>query len=245
MHVTTCVAKFIEGSSAHRNIFAVNGHPQGARYGGDPYQRSGRDLRLDLFRGLSLIFIFVDHVPHNVLSYLTLQSFSFCDAAEVFIFISGYAAAIVYGKALQRRGSIIATAQIYRRVWQLYVAHIFLFVIFAALVFYATLNVQHQNYNEDLGIDNFVDEPNIAIVKTLLLQYQPKYLDILPLYVVLLGIFPLVLLLLRRHLALPVMVSAVIYLLTLHFGWQPHSYPDDEAWYFNPDRKSTRLNSSH
>jgi hypothetical protein len=57
----------------------VNGHPQGARYG-DPHQRSGRDLRLDLFRGLSLIFIFVDHVPDNVLSYLTLQSFSFCDA---------------------------------------------------------------------------------------------------------------------------------------------------------------------
>ncbi len=134
-------------SHAHRNIFAVNGHPQGARYGGDPHQRSGRDLRLDLFRGLSLIFIFVDHVPDNVLSYLTLQSFSFCDAAEVFIFISGYAAAIVYGKALQRRGSVIATAQIYRRVWQLYVAHIFLFVIFAALVFYATLNVQHQDYN--------------------------------------------------------------------------------------------------
>jgi hypothetical protein len=217
---------------ALRNIFAVNG-----RYGGPqtrPHQRSGRDLRLDLFRGLSLFFIFIDHVPDNVLSYLTLQSFSFCDAAEVFIFIAGYAAATVYGKALQRQGSIIATAQIYRRVWQLYVSHIFLFVIFAALVFYATLNVQHQNYNEDLGIDNFVDEPNIAIVKTLLLQYQPKYLDILPLYVVLLGIFPLVLLLLRRHLALPVMISGVIYLLTLHFGWQPHSYPDDEAWYFNP-----------
>src|SRR2546430_8886968 len=146
MHMTTCVAKFIEGfgatmsfavvSHAHRNIFAVNGRPQGARYDGYPYQRSGRDLRLYLFRGLSLIFIFVDHVPDNVLSYLTLQSFSFCEAAEVFIFISGYAAAIVYGKAIQRRGSIIATAQIYRRVWQLYIAHIFLFVIFAALVFY-------------------------------------------------------------------------------------------------------------
>src|SRR6266480_6943941 len=129
----------------HRNIFAVNGRCGGPH--ADPRQRSGRDLRLDLFRGLSLFFIFIDHVPDNVLSYLTLQSFSFCDAAEVFIFISGYAAAL---------------------------------------------------------------------------------------YVVLLGIFPPVLLLLRRHLALPVMVSGVIYLLTLHFGWQPHSYPDDEAWYFNP-----------
>src|SRR5215471_16136772 len=82
---------------ALRNIFAVNG-----RYGGPqtrPHQRSGRDLRLDLFRGLSLFFIFIDHVPDNVLSYLTLQSFSFCDAAEVFIFIAGYAAATVFGKA--------------------------------------------------------------------------------------------------------------------------------------------------
>src|SRR5437763_12013730 len=157
----------------------------------DIFRRSGRDLRLDLFRGLSLIFIFVDHVPDNVLSYLTLQSFSFCDAAEVFIFISGYAAAIVYGKAIQRRGSIIATAQIYRRVWQLYVAHIFLFVIFAALVFYATLNVRHQDYNEGLGIDNFVAEPNTAILKTLLLQYQPKCLGILRLCVAVLGICPL------------------------------------------------------
>src|SRR5262249_39293331 len=144
---------------ADRNIFAVNGHPQGARYGGDPHQRSGRDLRLDLFRGLSLIFIFIDHVPDNVLSYLTLQSFSFCDAAEVFIFISGYAAAIVYGKALQRRGSIIATAQIYRRVWQLYVAHIFLFVIFAALVFYPTLSVKHQNFTQYIYIHTFFDYP--------------------------------------------------------------------------------------
>src|SRR5947209_14224980 len=213
-------------SSAHRNIFAVNGHPQGARYGGDPYQRSGRDLRLDLFRGLSLIFIFVDHVPDNVLSYLTLQSFSFCDAAEVFIFISGYAAAVVYGKALHRRGSIVATAQIYRRVWQLYVAHIFLFVMFAALVCYATFSVENQNYNEDFGIDNFLDEPNLAIIKTLLLQYQPQFLDILPLYVVLLGVFPLVLLLLERHVALALGVSATRYFLHLHYGWQPTSYPD-------------------
>src|SRR5499425_3170828 len=139
---------------AHRNTFAVNGHPQGARYGGDPHQRSGRDLRLDLFRGLSLIFIFIDHLPDNVLSYLTLQSFSFCDAAEVFIFISGYAAAMVYGKALQRRGSIIATAQIYRRVWQIYVAHIFVFVMLAAAVCYATLHLQNQTYSEDFGIDS-------------------------------------------------------------------------------------------
>src|SRR5205809_2519394 len=203
-------------------------------YGAAPEQRTGRDLRLDLFRGLSLLFIFIDHIPNNVLSYMTLHSIAFSDAAEVFVFISGFAAATVYGKALERQGPIAAAGHIYRRVWQLYVAHIFTFVLFAATICYATLAVQNQTYSEDFGIDNFIDEPQVAIIKALLLQYQPQFLDILPIYMIFLGIFPVVLLLLRRSLLLPLIVSAVIYLLTLHFGWQPHSYPDDEAWYFNP-----------
>lgn len=206
-------------------------------YGGgdaDPKQQSRRDLRLDLFRGLSLLVIFIDHIPNNVLSYVTLHSIAFSDAAEVFIFISGYAAATVYGRALQRQGGIAATGQIYRRIWQLYVAHIFIFVILAAEVCYATLNLQNQTYSEDFGIDNFIDEPQVAIIKVLLLQYQPQFLDILPIYMILLGVFPVVLLLLERCLPLPLILSGAIYLLTLHFGWQPHSYPDNEGWYFNP-----------
>src|SRR5205823_11091493 len=138
------------------------------------------------------------------------------------------------GKALERQGPIAAAGHIYRRVWQLYVAHIFTFVLFAATICYATLAVQNQTYSEDFGIDNFIDEPQVAIIKALLLQYQPQFLDILPIYMIFLGIFPVVLLLLRRSLLLPLIVSAAIYLLTWRFGWQPHSYPDDEAWYFNP-----------
>jgi hypothetical protein len=42
-----------------------------------------RDLRLDFFRGLALIFIFIDHIPENILSYFTLQAVSSFDAAEV------------------------------------------------------------------------------------------------------------------------------------------------------------------
>src|SRR4051794_34910580 len=91
-----------------------------------------RDLRLDFFRGLALFFIFIDHIPDNTLSYFTLQAVGFCDAAEVFIFISGYTAALVYGRTMLSRGALFAGAQVGRRVWQLYVAHIFLFVIFTA-----------------------------------------------------------------------------------------------------------------
>jgi hypothetical protein len=193
-----------------------------------------RDLRLDFFRGLSLFFIFIDHIPYNVFSYGTLRAIAFSDAAEVFIFISGYTAALVYGQMLVRRGVLVATVQIYHRVWQLYVAHIFIFMIYTAEVSYATLRLQTQTYSEELRLNNFLQEPHRAIIKTLLLQYQPELLDILPLYIVLLAVFPIVLLLQRRRLLAPLVLSFAIYLMTLYFGWEPKTYPNDDGWFFNP-----------
>src|SRR6266566_4635882 len=75
---------------------------------------SGRELRLDLFRGLALWLIFIDHVSPDVLSWFTIRSYGFSDAAEIFIFISGYTAAFVYGRALVDSGLVIATARILR-----------------------------------------------------------------------------------------------------------------------------------
>src|SRR5260221_14613851 len=89
-----------------------------------------RDLRLDFFRGLALFFIFIDHIPENSLSYFTLPSVGFSDAAEIFIFISGYTAAMVYGSSMQRSGIVFASAQTYRRVRCVFRAHIIFFRIF-------------------------------------------------------------------------------------------------------------------
>jgi hypothetical protein len=199
----------------------------------DAFPRPGRDLRLDFFRGLSLFFIFVDHIPNNILGWFTLHSIAFSDAAEVFIFISGYTAALVYGRSLRQHGALFATAQIYRRVWQLYVAHIFLFMIFTAEVSYAVLKLKNPMYSEELHVGDFLAEPHIAIIKALLLQFQPTYLDILPLYIVLLGFFPLVLLALARGALWALVPSAALYALTLRHGWGLPAYPE-HLWYFNP-----------
>src|SRR2546423_1832941 len=86
-----------------------------------------RELRLDLFRGLALWLIFIDHVSPDLLTWFTIRSYGFSDAAEIFIFISGYTAAFVYGRALVDSGLVIATARILRRVWQIYAAHVLLF----------------------------------------------------------------------------------------------------------------------
>jgi len=69
---------------------------------------SERDLRLDFFRGLALVFIFIDHVPDNKLARITLGSWNFSDAAEVFVFISGYTAALVFGGMARRLGPVLA-----------------------------------------------------------------------------------------------------------------------------------------
>ncbi|MGH7013798.1 MAG: OpgC family protein [Stellaceae bacterium] len=192
------------------------------------------DLRLDFFRGLSLFFIFIDHVPGNFLAYATFHALAFSDAAEVFIFISGFTAALVYGRSLMRNDALLATAQIYRRVWQLYVAHIFLFVIFVAEVSYSVLVVHNAMYIEEMRVANFLETPHLAVIRALLLVFQPQFLDILPLYIVLLAAFPLVLLGLRIHRLLPFGLSALLYGATLLFGWTPHTYPTHAPWFFNP-----------
>ncbi len=198
-----------------------------------PLKRA-RDLRVDFFRGLALFMIFADHIPNNILSNFTLHTFGFSDAAAMFIFISGYAAAMVYGRALQTGGVLAATAKIFRRVWQLYVAHIFLFVIYMAEVSYTVKTFNNPMYNEELGVADFLQEPHIAIIKALILQFQPAFLDILPLYIVLLSSFILVLLALRRHWLWAVIPSLSLYAATFYFGLHIAAYPDHRPWFFNP-----------
>src|SRR5258707_4072887 len=171
-----------------------------------------RDLRLDFFRGVALIFIFIDHIPENILSYFTLEALGFFDAAEVFIFISGFTAALVYGPRLVEKGALYATAQVLRRAWQLYVSHVILFVLFIAEVSYTATTFKNPMYNEEMRVADFLDEPHIAVIKALLLQFQPAFLDILPMYIVMLVIFPAVLIGMRIHWLLVLVPSALLYL---------------------------------
>ena len=199
-----------------------------------PEPSTPRDLRLDFFRGVSLILIFIDHIPENILSYFTLQAVTFFDAAEVFIFISGFTAALVYGRRLASKGALYATAQVLRRAWQLYVAHIFLFVLFIAEVSYTATAFKNPMYNEEMRVADFLNEPHIAVIKALLLEFQPTFLDILPLYILMLVVFPVILLGLRRHWLWVLVPSATLYLAVQIFDISVPAYPEGHVWYFNP-----------
>jgi hypothetical protein len=87
---------------------------------------TGRDLRLDFFRGVANWWIFLDHIPNNVVSWITPRNYGFSDAADLFVFISGYTASFVYARIMLDRGFIVGTSRLLRRTWQIYVAHVLL-----------------------------------------------------------------------------------------------------------------------
>ena len=197
---------------------------------------AGRDLRLDVFRGLALFSIFVDHIPNNIVAQFTLQSVMFADAAEVFILISGYTAGMVYGRAMERQGFLIAGLRVGHRVWQLYVAHVFLFAIFMATMAYTVDILNKSLYAEEFQAADFLSEPGVAVVKALTLQFQPAYMDILPLYIVLLGAFPFVLAGFRFWPAGVLIASLGLWLAAqIDPRLALSAYPGpDRVWYFNP-----------
>ena len=194
---------------------------------------TGRDLRLDLFRGIALWLIFLDHIPSNAVSWVTIRNYGFSDATEIFIFISGYTAAFVYGRSMAERGFIVSSASILRRAWQIYVAHIFLFVIYVGEISYVASSFENPLYAEEMSILDFLKQPDQTMIQALLLKFRPVNMDVLPLYIVLLLLFSPALWLLQRGHAIALSASVALYVLAWKFGWNLPAYPEGD-WYFNP-----------
>jgi hypothetical protein len=197
---------------------------------------AGRDLRLDFFRGLALFCIFLDHLPGNVLAQFTVHSLMFGDAAEVFILISGYTAGMVYGRSMERQGFLIAAVRVARRVWQLYIAHVFLFMIFMATMSYTVGTLNSSLYAEEFLAADFLNEPGVAVIKALTLQFQPTFMDILPLYIVLLAAFPVMLAGFRSWPRVVLGVSFALWVaVQLDARVALPAYPGpNRVWSFNP-----------
>ncbi|MET0968944.1 MAG: OpgC domain-containing protein [Tardiphaga sp.] len=192
-----------------------------------------RELRLDLFRGMALWLIFIDHLPPNILTWFTIRNYGFSDATEIFIFISGYTAAFVYGRAMVEQGTLVASARIFKRVWQIYVAHVFLFTIFLAEISYVATSFENPLYSEEMGILDFLRQPDVTIVQALLLKFRPVNMDVLPLYIVLMLFLPPILWLMQRRADLTLALSVGLYALTWEFDLYLSAYPNG-VWAFNP-----------
>jgi hypothetical protein len=193
----------------------------------------GRDLRLDLFRGIANWAIFLDHIPNNIVNWVTTRNYGFSDAADLFVFISGYTASFVYARMMLERGFLVGGTRLVKRVWQLYVAHVFLFVIYIVTIGFVAIKFHDPDIISEFNVAGMIENPIETLSQGMMLKFKPVNLDVLPLYIVLMGVFPPILWLMLRRPDTVMVASLVLYFAARQFGWNLPAYPIG-TWYFNP-----------
>lgn len=198
--------------------------------------RSPRDPRLDVFRGLCLVMIFINHVPGTVYEEFTTRNFGFSDAAEGFVLMSGIAAGLAYSNDFRERSMRLWTglARVWRRVWTLYLVHIL--TTFAALA--AACAVALWLNNSELLFENAMRwvwlDPLRTLVGLVILTHQFGYVNILPLYLVLLAVTPVLLFAAWRAPLWVMAVSVAVWLVAGIYRLGPPNFPTQGVWFFNP-----------
>jgi hypothetical protein len=192
---------------------------------------SDRDFRIDLFRGLSLWLIFLDHIPESVFNSITMRNFGFSDAAEILVFLSGLASGIVYGRVARESGPARAAVRAFRRGVEIYLAQIVLIALYTALaLFFAHWN---ERYLHDANVAIFQSAPGSTAFQALILRYTPVNIDALSLMVVLHLALAVVLPLMVRRPTIVLIASAALYVASHWFDWSIPAYPRGFI-YFNP-----------
>jgi hypothetical protein len=190
---------------------------------------AGRDLRIDACRGIALWCIFLDHIPNNVGSWLTLRNYGFSDAAEVFMFVSGLTCALAYSKAWRCEGWTGVINRTLRRSWDIYVAFLLLTLASAILVHLLGGGSPADENNTRI----LLDQPGATLAHAAILQYRPVNTDVLPIFVLLHLLFAPLLWLLLRVPNLTLGASLALYALVHVFGWTVPAWPNSH-WAFNP-----------
>jgi hypothetical protein len=195
-----------------------------------------RDLRLDFFRGVALLLIFIAHVPDNWLSRYRPGYFGFSDSADIFVFVSGYAAALAYGRIFPRAGFFAGTGRIVKRFGELYACHLGLFFVVAVSCVAGNRFLSTDvDYVGLLNLGYFFENAQEALFGLFTLTYVPNYFDILPMYMVALATLPAIMLLAQVHWTLAGTASVALYLAVLIFRLElPAEIAFRRPWFFNP-----------
>ncbi|MEH6633209.1 MAG: OpgC domain-containing protein [Halopseudomonas aestusnigri] len=194
-----------------------------------------RDPRLDFFRGVAMLIIFVAHVPGNYWAKFIPARFGPSDAAEMFVFCSGFAAAIAFGGTFRRSGFLMGTARIVIRCTQIYMAHLGLFFVLATVCAVATAYFVDFDYIGKLNLTYFFNNTGEALAGLFTLTYVPNFFDIMPMYIGVLALVPVVILLARIHPLMVPVFSLGLYIATWYWELQFPAEPfSNRPWFFNP-----------
>jgi hypothetical protein len=198
-----------------------------------------RDLRLDFFRGIGMFIILIAHITGNPWTLWIPARFGFSDATEMFVFCSGMASALAFGALFGRAGWLMGTLRIVHRIWQVYWVH--LGVFFVTLVLMLALNLTAAFPRDEVGALNlypFLNNTGPNLIGLLTLTYVPNYFDILPMYLVILALIPVMMALARLDVRLALAASVALWALATAGLNLPaelwFTKPSVRPWFFNP-----------
>lgn len=193
-----------------------------------------RDTRIDVFRALALLTIFINHVPGTAFEHFTHKNFGFSDSAEAFVLISGVAVGLAYGQKFQPGSRMLITIKALRRAGTLYVAHIMTTVATLAIFSAAALHFARPDLLKLINIQMIIEDTPEALVGIATLGHQIGYNNILSVYAAVFLMVPLFLFIGSISLSLMVGVSGTLWLLAGLYQVAPKDFPADGFWFLNP-----------
>ncbi|UJW87869.1 OpgC domain-containing protein [Devosia sp. SL43] len=194
----------------------------------------GRDQCLDMFRGIALVMIFINHVPGTVYESFTSRNFGFSDAAEAFVFMSGMAAGLAYSNRFRTGNLWAATAKVWARARQLYFVHIVITMLCLAIFAGAAKWFDLTEVLTKNNLTALFQKPLSTLVGIPLLTHQLGYLNILPLYMTLLLATPLVIYAGLRKPWLVFIAAIALWVAAGQFRFNLPAFPNPGGWFFNP-----------
>ncbi len=195
---------------------------------------SQRDTRIDVFRALALLTIFVNHVPGTLFEHLTHKNLGFSDSAEAFVLISGIAFGLAYGGKFEPGNRLLMTLKAWRRAGVLYITHIMTTVATLAIFSAAALAFARPDLLKLINIELIINDTPEALVGIATLGHQVGYNNILSMYAVVLMTMPFFLLIGSVSLRLMVIVPGAVWLGAGVLQIAPHNFPGEGVWFLNP-----------
>lgn len=193
-----------------------------------------RDTRIDVFRALALLTIFINHVPGTIYEHFTHKNLGFSDSAEGFVLISGMAVALAYGSKFGPGNRLLLTLKIWRRAGVLYTTHIMTTMATIAIFASAAIFLKRSELLKEINIEPLLKQPVEALFGLVTLGHQLGYNNILSMYAVMLVLTPILLLLARISLPLMLGVSGMVWFLSGLYDVAPINYPTQGVWFLNP-----------
>ena len=189
---------------------------------------------IDFWRGFALLTIFINHIPGIYFEDFTHRNLAMSDSADLFVFLAGWGLRLMVNGAGNKMPTNHLLYRLSARAIALYAAQMLMMTIALAMLALAANMLDNALILEWNNAAEVFNNPAKAHIGLALLTHQLGYFDILPLYVTLMLMAPLIGLIHAKKPQWLLPLSCAVYLTALVFQINFRTWPANGEWFFNP-----------